>query len=294
MNSLIDTHCHLDFPEFADDLDAVIKRAAAAGVDRVITIGTSLESSRAGIELANRYANVYATAGLHPASIGESTPDFIRELKQLAEHPKVVAIGECGLDFYRLPDDDKPDIVESAFGSITMSGIEMELRIDSLKAAQAAAFEQQLELAAQLGKPVVIHQRDSWNETLDILKQYSVKAVLHCFTGALLELSEVLALGHHVSFTGIATFKNAGDVREAAKVVPTDRLMVETDAPYLAPVPHRGKRCEPAYVRLTAEAIAKERGVSLDDFARTTTENAERFFGLTKARSDPSYSPLPS
>lgn len=280
MNALIDTHCHLDFPEFADDLDAVIKRAVAAGVDRMITIGTSLDSSRAGIELANRYPNVYATVGLHPTSIGENTPEFIEELKQLAQHPKVVAIGECGLDFYRLPDDDKPDIVETAFGSITQSGIETELRIDSLKAAQAAAFEQQLELAAQLEKPVVIHQRDSWNETLEILKQYSVKAVLHCFTGGVAELSEVLAMGHHISFTGIATFKNAADVRAAARVAPADRVMVETDAPYLAPVPHRGKRCEPAYVGLTAEAIAKERGVSFESFAQTTTANAERFFRL--------------
>ena len=280
MNALIDTHCHLDFPEFADDLDAVIKRAVAAGVDRIITIGTSLGSSRAGIELANRYPNIYATVGLHPTSIRENTPEFIEELKELAQHPKVVAIGECGLDFYRLPEDDRPDIVETAFGSITLSGIESELRIDSLKAAQAAAFEQQLELAAELEKPVVIHQRDSWNETLDILKQYSVKAVLHCFTGGVAELTEVLALGHHVSFTGITTFKNSADVRAAARVAPADRVMVETDAPYLAPVPNRGKRCEPAYVALTTEAIAKERGVSFESFARTTTANAERFFGL--------------
>lgn len=280
MNSLIDTHCHLDFPEFTQDLDAVITRAVAAGVERIITIGTSLESSRAAIELAIRHPNVFATVGLHPTSIEENMLDFIEEVKALAQHPKVVAIGECGLDFYRLPDSEKQDIVESAFGSITLGGVEAELKSESLKAAQAAAFEQQLELAVQLGKPVVIHQRDSWNETLDILKQYSVRAVMHCFTGSVAELGEVLALGHNVSFTGIATFKNATDVRAAAKVVPADRVMVETDAPYLAPVPHRGKRCEPAYVRLTAEAIAKERGVSLDDFARTTTANAERFFGL--------------
>ena len=278
MNSLIDTHCHLDFPEFAVDLDAVIKRAIAGGVDRIITIGTSLDSSRAAIELANRYDNVYATVGLHPTSVGENVPEFIEELKQLAEHPKALAIGECGLDFYRLADDDKPDLVESAFGSMTVGGIEADLRIDSLKAAQAAVFEQQLELAAELGKPVVIHQRDSWNETLEVIKPYSVNAVFHCFTGGIAELREVLALGHMVSFTGIATFKNAADVRAAIKLVPDDRVMVETDAPYLAPVPHRGKRCEPAYVRITAEAIAKERGVSLENFARTTTENAERFF----------------
>jgi TatD DNase family protein len=280
VNPLIDTHCHLDFSEFADDLEAVIKRALDAQVSRIVTIGTTLDSSRAAIELANRYPSVFATVGLHPTSVEEKTPEFIEELKKLAQHPKVVAIGECGLDFYRLPDDDKPDIVESAFGSITLSGIEMELRNESLKAAQAAAFEQQLELATQLGKPVVIHQRDSWNETLEIVKQYSVKAVFHCFTGGLAELHEVLALGHHVSFTGIATFKSAGDVRAAAKAAALDKLMVETDAPYLAPVPHRGKRCEPAFVRITAEAIAKERGMNSDDFARATTENAERFFGF--------------
>jgi TatD DNase family protein len=280
VNPLIDTHCHLDFSEFADDLEAVIKRALDAQVSRIVTIGTTLDSSRAAIELANRYPSVFATVGLHPTSVEEKTPEFIEELKKLAQHPKVVAIGECGLDFYRLPDDDKPDIVESAFGSITLSGIEMELRNESLKAAQAAAFEQQLELATQLGKPVVIHQRDSWNETLEIVKQYSVKAVFHCFTGGLAELHEVLALGHHVSFTGIATFKSAGDVRAAAKAAALDKLMVETDAPYLAPVPHRGKRCEPAFVRITAEAIAKERGMNSDDFARATSENAERFFGF--------------
>jgi TatD DNase family protein len=282
VNPLTDTHCHLDFPEFADDLDAVIKRAVAAQVDRIVTIGTTLDSSRAAIELANRYPNVFATVGLHPTSIEENTPEFIDELEELAEHPKVVAIGECGLDFYRLPDDDKQDIVESAFGSITSTGIETELRNDSLKAAQAAAFEQQLELAALMGKPVVIHQRDSWNETLEIVKQYSVKAVFHCFTGSLAELNDVLSLGHHVSFTGIVTFKNAIDVLAAAKAAAIEKLMVETDAPYLAPGPHRGKRCEPAFVRITAEAIAKERGMSSDDFARITSENAERFFGLVR------------
>jgi TatD DNase family protein len=281
VNQLIDTHCHLDFSEFAHDLDEVIKRAVAAGVDRIITIGTTLDSSRAAVELASRYPNVFATAGLHPTSIEENTPDFIEQLRNLAQHPKVVAIGECGLDFYRLPSDEKSDIVEAAFGSMTMTGISTDLKNDSLKAAQAAAFEQQLELAAQLGKPVVIHQRDSWNETLEIIKPYSVNAVFHCFTGGVAELQQVLALGHRVSFTGIATFKSATDVRAAVKVVPADRVMVETDAPYLAPVPHRGKRCEPAYVRITAEAIAKECGVSVEDFSRTTTENAERFFGLT-------------
>jgi TatD DNase family protein len=282
VNPLTDTHCHLDFPEFADDLDAVIKRAVAAQVDRIVTIGTTLDSSRAAIELANRYPNVFATVGLHPTSIEENTPEFIDELKELAEHPKVVAIGECGLDFYRLSDDDKQDIVESAFGSITSTGIETELRNDSLKAAQAAAFEQQLELAARMGKPVVIHQRDSWNETLEIVKQYSVRAVFHCFTGSLAELNDVLSLGHHVSFTGIVTFKNATDVLAAAKAAAIEKLMIETDAPYLAPGPHRGKRCEPAFVRITAEAIAKERGMSSDDFARITNENAERFFGLVR------------
>ena len=280
MYPLVDTHCHLDFPEFAHDLHDVIGRATAAGVDKIITVGTSLDSSRTAVQLATRYPNVFATVGLHPTSVTDGSLDLIDELRELARHPKVVAIGETGLDFFRLPEVNKRNVIESAFGSITADGIETELRRDSLKAAQAAAFEQQLELAIELQKPVVIHQRDSWNETLAIIKQYSARAVFHCFTGGVPELNEVLSLGHLVSFTGIVTFKNAAHVREAAKAAPRDRLMVETDAPYLAPVPYRSKRCEPAYVRLTAEAIAKERNVLFTDFAKVVTENAKRFFGL--------------
>jgi len=280
VNSLVDTHCHLDFPEFANDLDAVIKRAGAAGVGRIITIGTSVESSRAAVQLASRYSNVFATVGVHPTSVVDGAPDFIGQLRELAVHPKVVAIGETGLDFYRLPETDKSNVVETAFGSMTTQTIDIELKRDSLKAAQSAAFELQLELSVELRKPVVIHQRDSWDETLDIIRQYPVRAVFHCFTGGLAELTEVLDLGHLVSFTGIVTFKNATEVRAAARAVPADRLMVETDAPYLAPAPYRGKRCEPAFVGKTAERIAKEREMTFNELAKVTTDNAGNFFSI--------------
>jgi TatD DNase family protein len=280
LNFLVDTHCHLDFPEFSNDLDAVLDRASAAGIEKIISIGTSLSSSRKVVQFASRYPNVFATVGVHPNSVRDDEADFINELRDLAQHPKVVAIGETGLDFYRLPETDKRNVVETAFGSMTTETVEIELKRDSLKAAQSAAFELQLELAAELQKPVVIHQRDSWDDTLSIIRQYQVPAVFHCFTGGVAELNELLALGYLVSFTGIITFKSAGEIREAVKAVPSDRIMLETDAPYLAPIPHRGKRCEPAFVRETAERIAAERQTTFDELAGTTTENALRFFGI--------------
>jgi TatD DNase family protein len=280
LNSLVDTHCHLDFSEFSDDLDAVLERASAAGIEKIISVGTSVSSSRKVVQFASRYPNVFATVGVHPNSVRDDDADFIKELRDLAQHPKVVAIGETGLDFYRLPETDQSNVVETAFGSMTTETIEIELKRDSLKAAQSTAFELQLELAVELQKPVVIHQRDSWDETLSIIRRYPVRAVFHCFTGGTAELEEVLALGHLVSFTGIVTFKNAAEIREAVKAIPADRIMLETDAPYLAPVPYRGKRCEPAFVRETAERIATERQITVDQLAGTTTENARRFFGI--------------
>ena len=183
MNSLVDTHCHLDFPEFSNDLDAVLDRAIAAGIEKIISVGTSVSSSRKVVQLASRYPNIFATVGVHPNSVRDDETDFIKELRDLAKHPKVVAIGETGLDFYRLPETDKSNVVETAFGSMTTETIEIELKRDSLKAAQSAAFELQLELAVELQKPVVIHQRDSWDDTLSIIRQYPVQAVFHCFTG---------------------------------------------------------------------------------------------------------------
>jgi TatD DNase family protein len=280
---LIDTHAHLDFPEFAGDLEAVLSRAKEAGVSRIIAIGTTLHSSRAAINFAEQHSEIYAVVGIHPTSVSEEREDFLSELQQLAEHPKVVAIGETGLDYHRLPSSRrKQEISETTFGAASTETIESDLRDDAEIAAQSVAFEQQLELAATKMKNVVIHQRDAWADTLKILRPYSahVHGVFHCFSGSLEEAQEVIELGHYISFTGIVTFKNAVDLRSIAGSLPIDRIMVETDAPYLAPVPHRGKRCEPAFVRDTATAIAEIRNLTLESFSAQTTKNAERFFGL--------------
>jgi TatD DNase family protein len=273
----------LDFPEFAGDLEAVLSRAKEAGVSRIIAIGTTLHSSRAAINFAEQYPEIYAVVGIHPTSVSEEREDFLSELQQLAEHPKVVAIGETGLDYHRLPSSRrKQEISETTFGAASTETIESDLRDDAEIAAQSVAFEQQLELAATKMKNVVIHQRDAWADTLKILRPYSahVHGVFHCFNGSLEQAQEVIELGHYISFTGIVTFKNAVDLRSIAGSLPIDRIMVETDAPYLAPVPHRGKRCEPAFVRDTATAIAEIRKLTLESFSAQTTKNAERFFGL--------------
>jgi TatD DNase family protein len=281
--NLLDSHAHLDFPEFADDLDAVLLRAKEAGVTRIITIGTSIESSQNAVRLAERYPEVFAAVGIHPNSASEAPDNFLEKIRELAAHPKVVAIGETGLDYYRLPSKTrKQEISEASFGA--SSGESLEANIEDLAeiADQTAFFEQHLELAATLGKSVIIHQRDSWDDTMAILERYSgrIKAVVHCFNTDPISARQVLELGFHISFTGIVTFKNAKDALDSAVTVPINRLMVETDCPFLAPVPNRGKRCEPAYVRDTALRIAEARGLTLEEFATQTTRTAELFFGF--------------
>jgi TatD DNase family protein len=280
---LIDSHAHLDFPEFANDLETVLERARSSGVERIITIGTTIESSRQAVALAERFPMVFATVGLHPNQITAADDNLVDQLRPLAAHPKVVAIGETGLDYHYLPSRNQPDsLVETAFGAETGESLEQELHDDAVKAAQALAFQQQLELAVELGKNVVVHQRESWEDTVALLQPFSdrVKAVLHCFNLGSTEALEVIGLGHFISFTGLVTFKNAATVREAAKRIPADRYMVETDCPYLAPVPHRGKRSEPAHVTLIAEAIAEARGESVDKVASDTSGTVSRFFGV--------------
>ncbi len=261
---LIDTHAHLDYEDFASDFGAMLHRASEAGVGRIVTIGTSVESSRRAVELAERHPMVYAVVGVHPTSADEAPADLRSVLIELAARPRVAAIGETGLDYHRLPED----------GST----------VAAYKATQAEVFRQQLDAAATLGLNVVIHQRDAWTDTLDILRPYTgrLRGVFHCFGGTPAQADEVLALGHMVSFTGIATFKNGAAVRETAAAVPTGRFMVETDCPYLAPVPFRGKRCEPAYTRETAVAVALARGITLEALTRETTATAEGFFRLTR------------
>ncbi len=280
---LVDTHAHLDFQEFAGEVDAVVDRAKAAGVNRIIVIGTTLKSSRQAILFAEQYPEIYAVVGIHPTSVSEEREDFIYELSQLVDHPKVVAIGETGLDYHHLPSSHrKREISETTFGAESTETIEAELADEAEISTQAAAFEQHLELAATKSKNVVIHQRDAWADTVETLRPYSsrVHGVFHCFSGTMEQASEAIGLGHFISFTGIVTFKNAADLREVAASVPEDRIMVETDAPFLAPVPYRGKRCEPAFVRETATAIAAIRKTSFETFSTQTTKNAERFFGF--------------
>jgi TatD DNase family protein len=281
---LIDTHAHLEFPEFTEDLEDVLLRAKQVGVERIITVGINLESSRKAIQFAERYPEIYASVGIHPNSASQEREDFLSELEQLVKHPKVVAIGGTGLDYSRLPSrQESAEISQTTFGAADFHTIETEIRDEAERAAQSAAFEQHLELAAAVGKSIVIHQRDSWEDTIELLRRYSprVRAVMHAFDAGPEQAQELINLGHFVSFSGNVTFRNATEVREAAKSVPIDRIMVETDAPYFTPAPNRNKRCEPAFVSDTAAFIATVRRMSLAAFAARTTQNARRFFGLS-------------
>lgn len=283
---LVETHAHLDYPDFAADFDDVLRRATEAGVTRIITIGTSIESSRRAVELAGNYSNVFAVIGVHPTYVEESGEDVITPLRELAKNSRVVAIGETGLDYHSLPSVELAkerkisQVFAKALQTSTEEQIEAEIHDGAYKSKQASLFEQQLDLAAELGLNVVIHQRDAWQDTLDIMKSYTgkLRGVFHCFGGSLEQASEVLDLDHLVSFTGIVTFKNGASVREVAAKVPLWKFMVETDCPYLAPVPFRGKRCEPAHTRLVAETIAAARGLPLEEIAEATTDTAEKFF----------------
>jgi TatD DNase family protein len=276
---LIDTHAHLDYSEFGEDFDEVIARAHAAGVDRIITIGTSLDSSRAAVALAHKYPEIYAVIGVHPNEAMTAPEDVQEPLRILAQSPRVVAIGETGLDYHRLPANPLP-FGAAAGGNPGEDAGAIEHGAE--KFAQAAIFQQQLDLAVELGLNVVIHQRNAWEDTLEILSPYrgKLRGVFHCFGGDATAAAQVAAEGHLVSFTGIVTFKNAPLVHEAAAAVA--EYMVETDCPYLAPVPHRGKRCEPSHTRLVAERIATLRNQTLDEVARETTRTAEAFFRFSR------------
>jgi TatD DNase family protein len=286
---LIETHAHLDYPDFANDLDDVLRRAVDADVTRVITIGTSIESSRRAIDLAQKYPAVYATIGVHPTFVEEAEEDVFTPLRELAKNPCVVAIGETGLDYHRLPSEEvakeKQVQVMTALRTETDEEIEAQIRDGAYKSKQASLFQQQLDLAVELGLNVVIHQRDAWEDTLKIMQPYAgkLRGVFHCFGGSLDQANEVLDLDHLVSFTGIVTFKNGTAVREVAAEIPLWKFMVETDCPYLAPVPFRGKRAEPAHTRIVAESIAAARQVPLEEIAEATTETAERFFRFNRS-----------
>jgi TatD DNase family protein len=286
---LTDTHAHLDFPEFDGQLDSVIQRATGAGVKRIITIGIDRESCRKSIAIAEKYENVFAVVGLHPCNVLDpGAMDFLAELPALARHAKVVAIGETGMDYHHLPSRDQAKRDKGVFGALqagTAEAMAAEIADGAMKTAQAEAFKAQLDLAAELGLNVVVHQRDAWDDTLEILRPYTgrVRGVFHCFGGSPEAAAEIATMGHLVSFTGIVTFKNAALVQETAKSVAAEGYMVETDCPYLAPVPFRGKTCEPAHVKLTAEKIAAVRGESFEKISADTERAASGFFKFSKA-----------
>ena len=280
---LIDTHAHLDFPDFSSDLDAVLARAAAAGVTRVITIGTSIEGSRRAVALAEKHPQVFAVIGVHPNSAVEAPENVMEELRSLAQSPRVVALGETGLDYHRLPSGHMLGAKDAVLAEMPLNDSRepaAAIRDGAVKSAQAAIFEQQLDLAVELGLNIVVHERDAWEDTVAILRPYSgkLRTVFHCFGKSPAQAGELLDLGHMISFTGIVTFKNAAEAQATARHIPSDRFMVETDCPFLAPVPFRGKRCEPAYTRQVAEHIAKLRDEPFATLAGHTTANAEAFF----------------
>ncbi|RMH06850.1 MAG: TatD family deoxyribonuclease [Nitrospirae bacterium] len=257
---LTDSHVHLDDPRYDSDRYEVLARAADAGVTNLITIGCDLETSRAAVALAERHSHVYATVGVHPHEVKRIEASWYNEIEALAKHPKVVAYGEIGLDYHY--DHSPRDI-------------------------QRCRFREQLELAHTLGLPIVIHTREAQSDTLAILQETraaKLGGVFHCFAGDAEFAQQALALGFSLSFSGIITFRNAEALRTLVRTVPSDRLLIETDAPYLAPVPFRGKRNEPAYVRLVAEKIAELYGdhqkFTVEEIACLTTSNAKRLFRI--------------
>lgn len=280
---LIDTHAHLDYPDFEADFRDVLSRADAAGVKAIITIGTSIESSRRAVLLAENFPSVWAVVGVHPTSAGDAPADILTPLRELARHPRVVALGETGLDYHHLPGEKlRPANKYALTETLAQDPAEIEAAIadGACKSRQADLFQQHLDLAAELGLNVVIHQRDAWEDTCAILEPYTgrVRGVFHCFGNSFAQAQEVITRGHLVSFTGIVTFKNAPLVHDCAARVGDGDFMVETDCPYLAPAPFRGKRCEPAHTRLVTERIAGLRATTLDHVAEQTTRNARAFF----------------
>lgn len=252
---LVDSHCHLDFPDFASELDAVVARAKAAGIGRLVTISTRVRKLDNLLAIADRFPEVYCSVGTHPHNAHEELDIKAADLVAHTRHPKVVAIGEAGLDYHY---DNSP--------------------VDK----QEQGLRQHIAAAREIGLPLVIHSREADEHMSRVLKDEMGKgtfpAVLHCFTGGRDLAMSAIDMGLYVSFTGILTFKNSADLRAIAKDLPADRILVETDSPYLAPMPYRGKRCEPSYVVETAKVLAETRGVTPAEIARQTTDNFFRLF----------------
>jgi TatD DNase family protein len=256
---IIDTHVHVDADAFDEDREAVIERARENGVQYMVNIGCDIKSSYRSMELAEQYDFIYATAGIHPHDVKSIDDDTYSHLKQLLRHPKVIALGEIGLDFFK---NYSPHDV------------------------QRTHFRQQIKLAREMDKPIIIHSRDAKEDILAILSEFYPKdpnahsGIFHCFSGDQELADKALELGFYISFSGSVTFKKTEELREVAKTIPADRLFAETDCPYLTPVPHRGKRNEPAYVNHTAEKLAEIRGLTIEDVQRTMSLNFFQLFGI--------------
>ncbi len=257
---LVDSHCHLDFPELSGDADGILERARTAGVGHLLTIGTKITKFDGVLAMAERFENVSCSVGIHPHEAGVEPAMDVGKLMDFAKHPKVVAFGETGLDFYY---EHSP------------------------RADQERSFRVHIDAAREADLPIIIHTRDADPETAVILDEEMSKGpftgVIHCFSSGPELAAKVLELGFYISFSGIVTFKKAEELREVAKTVPLDRILVETDSPYLAPVPHRGKTNEPAFVAHTAALVADLKGVSRDELAMQTTANFFRLFSKAKA-----------
>ena len=256
---LIDTHCHLTFEQLAGDVEGLVARSRAAGVTAWITVGTDTQQNRQSIELADGFENMYAALGIHPHNAKEADDETIAQLRNLAQNQKVVAIGETGLDFhynYSPPKDQKN------------------------------AFAEQLKIARELNLPLIVHSRESFDETIEMLEQFGTgveKVVFHCFSGSSEQAKIVLNHGFYISFTGVVTFKNAEPIRQAARIVPVDRLMLETDCPYMSPEPMRRQKInEPALLIHTATCLAELKEIPLADFAQKTTATTKNFFNLPR------------
>lgn len=253
---LIDSHAHLDDKRFDGDRHVLIKSLESNGIELVVNIGADLETSLNSVNLANKYDNIYAAIGVHPHSASEMTPDSLEKLRELSSNQKVVAIGEIGLDFYY---DNSPRDIQRKW------------------------FKEQLKLAKELNLPVVIHSRDATQETFDMIKDAQdgrLKGVMHCYSGSLEMAREYIKLGFFISLAGPVTFKNARVVREVASHLPLDKLMIETDCPYLTPEPYRGKRNEPMFVKYVAEKIAQIKNITIEELAEHTNRNTKDLFRI--------------
>lgn len=254
MNGIFDSHAHYDDPRFDEDREELLSRIHAEGVEYIMTIGADLPTSQAALTLAEKHPYLYAAVGVHPEQCGEAPANYLAEVRALAQNPRVRAIGEIGLDYYW---EQNP-----------------------LREVQLRFFEEQILLAQELSLPVIVHDRDAHADTLDMLQKHCPRGVVHCFSGSAETAKELLKLGMYLGFTGAVTFKNARRALEAAAVVPDDRLLIETDCPYMAPEPHRGKRCDSSLLPYVAEKLAEVRGQTPQEIVALTCRNAKTLFGI--------------